>query len=152
MQSVHVLENIIFCSLFTNHLRPFRDFNHHTVTRIIHPSSSHRRHEMQLYSLSLLVFRACNYFCTVLSRTVLNTYTLQTRKRDDGRPSDSSTWAATKRASHALLTLAMWNSRNRQLNHCHSGKRSRGCLNQDGRISTRDLVPSLIYTVGQKSI
>ncbi len=31
MQSVRVLENITFCSLFTNRLRPFRDFNHHTV-------------------------------------------------------------------------------------------------------------------------
>ncbi len=30
MQSVRVLENITFCSLFTNRLRPFRDFNHHS--------------------------------------------------------------------------------------------------------------------------
>ncbi len=72
------------------------------------------------------------------------------------------------------LTLAMWNSRNRQLNRCHSGKRLRGCLNQDrnfydlwcssnlntakcfGRISSRSretsriswaLVPSLIYFI-----
>ncbi len=35
------------------------------------------------------------------------------QKRDDGRPSDSSTGAATKRASHAPLTLTMWNSLNR---------------------------------------
>ncbi len=47
MQFVRVLENITFCSLFTNHLRPFRGFSHHTVASIIHPSSSHRRHEMQ---------------------------------------------------------------------------------------------------------
>ncbi len=46
MQSVSVLENITFCSLFTNRLRPFRDFIHHTVTSINRPSSSHRRHEM----------------------------------------------------------------------------------------------------------
>ncbi len=45
-----------------------RDFIHHTVTRINHPSSSLRRHE---------IFRACNEFCIVLSRTVLNTFTLQ---------------------------------------------------------------------------
>ncbi len=32
MQSVRVLENITFCSLFINRLRPFHDFNHHTVT------------------------------------------------------------------------------------------------------------------------
>ncbi len=36
MQSVRVLENITFCSLFTNRLRPFHDFNHHTVTSINH--------------------------------------------------------------------------------------------------------------------
>ncbi len=41
MQFVLVLENITFCSLFTNHLRPFRNFNH-TVA-----ASSTRRHEMQ---------------------------------------------------------------------------------------------------------
>ncbi len=35
------------------------------------------------------------------------------RKRDDGRPSDSSTGAVTKPASHAPLTLTMWNSLNR---------------------------------------
>ncbi len=35
------------------------------------------------------------------------------KKHDDGRPSDSFTWAATKRASHDALTLAMLNSRNR---------------------------------------
>ncbi len=32
MQFVRILENITFCSLFTNCLRPFCDFNHHTVT------------------------------------------------------------------------------------------------------------------------
>ncbi len=53
------------------------------------------------------------------------------RKCDDGRPSDSSTWAATKRASHAPMTPVMWNSLNRQLNCCHSGIRSCGCSNQD---------------------
>ncbi len=42
MQFVLVLENITFCSLFTNRLRPFRNFNHHTVA-----ASSTRRHEMQ---------------------------------------------------------------------------------------------------------
>ncbi len=57
---------VTFCSLFTNRLRPFRDFIHHTVTSINH--HSHRRHEM---------FRACHDFCTFLSRTVLNTFTLQ---------------------------------------------------------------------------
>ncbi len=30
MQFVRVLENITFCNLFTNRLRPFRDFNHHS--------------------------------------------------------------------------------------------------------------------------
>ncbi len=37
MQSVRVFENITCCSLFTNRLRPFRDFNHHTVTSNNHP-------------------------------------------------------------------------------------------------------------------
>ncbi len=44
----YVLENTAFCSLFTNRLRPFRDFIHHTVASIIHPSSSHRRHDAAL--------------------------------------------------------------------------------------------------------
>ncbi len=30
MQFVRVLENIRFCSLFTNRLSPFHDFNHHS--------------------------------------------------------------------------------------------------------------------------
>ncbi len=30
MQFVLVLENITFCNLFSNRLRPFRDFNHHS--------------------------------------------------------------------------------------------------------------------------
>ncbi len=30
MQSMPVLENITFCSLFTNRLRPFCNFNHHS--------------------------------------------------------------------------------------------------------------------------
>ncbi len=77
MPFVRVLENITFCSLFTNRLRPFRDFIYHTVTSINHPSSCHRRREIQCYSLSLLVFRSCNEFCTVRSHTVLNTWTLQ---------------------------------------------------------------------------
>ncbi len=32
MQYMRIYENITFCSVFTNCLRPFRDFNHHTVT------------------------------------------------------------------------------------------------------------------------
>ncbi len=54
--------NIIFCSLFTNRLRPFRDFIHHTVTSINRPSSSHQRHEM---------FHACIDFCTVINNVTL---------------------------------------------------------------------------------
>ncbi len=30
MQFMRLFENITFCSLFTNRLRPFRDFNHHS--------------------------------------------------------------------------------------------------------------------------
>ncbi len=30
MQFMLVLENITFCNLFSNRLRPFRDFNHHS--------------------------------------------------------------------------------------------------------------------------
>ncbi len=30
MQFMRVLENITFCSLFTNRLRPFHDFNYHS--------------------------------------------------------------------------------------------------------------------------
>ncbi len=30
MQFVRVLEKITFCSIFTNRLRPFHDFNHHS--------------------------------------------------------------------------------------------------------------------------
>ncbi len=73
-----MLENTTFCSLFTNRLRPFRDFIHHTVTSINHPSFLIGDMRYSAKQFSLLVFRACNDFCTVFSRTVLNTFTLQT--------------------------------------------------------------------------
>ncbi len=64
MQSVCVFENISFCSLFTNRLRPFRDFNHHTVTSINHPILfSSETWDAVLSSLSLSVFHSCNAFC-----------------------------------------------------------------------------------------
>ncbi len=49
MKFVHVLENITFCSIFTNRLRPFHDFNHHSNQ---HQPPSHRRHEMQRWAVS----------------------------------------------------------------------------------------------------
>ncbi len=67
MQSVLVLENITFCSLFTNRFRPFHDFNHHTVTSIKHLFLfSSETWNAALNSLSLLVLRACNVFCVFL--------------------------------------------------------------------------------------
>ncbi len=57
MQSVRVFENITFCSLFTNHLRPFCDFNHHhTVTSNHQFLFSSEAWDAVLNSLSLLVF------------------------------------------------------------------------------------------------
>ncbi len=67
MQFVRVLENITFCSLFTNRLRPFGDFNHHTVTSINHLFLfSSETWDAALSSLSLSVLRACNVFCVFL--------------------------------------------------------------------------------------
>ncbi len=43
----------IFCTLLTNRLRPFGDFNHHTVTSSNHPPSAHQR--LSSLSLSVLV-------------------------------------------------------------------------------------------------
>ncbi len=84
---MHVVENTTLCSLFTNRLWPFRDFFHHTVTSINHPSSSHWRHEM---------FRACNDFCTVQSAESLST----------ALPLDTSTKRAnSKRANHRRSRL-----------------------------------------------
>ncbi len=61
------IENITFCSLFTNRLRTFRDFNHHTVTSINHPILfSSETWDAALSSLSLSVFCACNDFCVFL--------------------------------------------------------------------------------------
>ncbi len=64
MQSVRVLETIIFCGLFTNRLRPFLDFIHHTVTSITHSSSFHRRHERNsaIAKQSLAVGVSCLYW------------------------------------------------------------------------------------------
>ncbi len=65
MQSVCVLENITFCSLFTNCLRPFRDFSHHTVT-----SNNHHLFPLlvgdmrcRCSSKQSLAVGACNDFC-----------------------------------------------------------------------------------------
>ncbi len=76
MQFVRVLENITFRSLFTNHLRPFHDFNHHSNQQ--QPPLPLLIGDMRCSSLSLSVFRACNDVCVFLSLTVLNTSTLQT--------------------------------------------------------------------------
>ncbi len=77
MLSVRVLENTTFCSLFTNRLRRFHlsYSNQHQPPFLF--SSETWDTVLPLNSLSLLVFRACNDFCTVLSRTVWNTFTLQ---------------------------------------------------------------------------
>ncbi len=59
MQFLRVFENITFCSLFTNRLRPFRDFNHH---------SNQNQPPLPLLigdGLLLSVLRACNDFCCI---------------------------------------------------------------------------------------
>ncbi len=63
-------------------------------------------------------FEHCvNVIINVLSTCFVTTHISEwqrlNQKHDDGRPSDSSTWAATKRASLDPLKLTMWNSRNR---------------------------------------
>ncbi len=64
MQSVRVFENITFFSLFTNRLRQFRDFNHHTVTSINHLFLfSSETWDAALSSISLSELRAYNDFC-----------------------------------------------------------------------------------------
>ncbi len=68
MQFVRVLENITFCSLFTNRLRPFCDFNHHINQQ--QPPLPLLIRDMRCsvaVSRSLSVFRACNDFCVSLS-------------------------------------------------------------------------------------
>ncbi len=72
-----VFEKLTFCSLFINRMRPFRDFNHHTVTSINHLFLlTWETWDAALSSLSLSVLRASNDFLH-LSLTVLNTFTLQ---------------------------------------------------------------------------
>ncbi len=65
MQFVRVLENITFCNLFTNHLRPFHDFNHYSNQQ--QPPLPLLIGDMRCSSLSLSVFRACNDVCVSLS-------------------------------------------------------------------------------------
>ncbi len=55
MQSVRVLENITFYSLFTNRLRPFRDSNHHSNQQQPPPPLLIRTWHAALNSLSLSV-------------------------------------------------------------------------------------------------
>ncbi len=67
VQLVRVLENITFCSLFTNRLRPFHNFNHHSNQQQPPFLFSSETWDVALSSLSLSVFRACNDFCISLS-------------------------------------------------------------------------------------
>ncbi len=67
MQFMRVLENRTFCSLFTNRLRPFRDFNHHRNQHQPPFLFSSETWDAALSSLSLSVFRACNDVCVSLS-------------------------------------------------------------------------------------
>ncbi len=67
MQFMRVLENRTFCSLFTNRLRPFRDFNHHSNQQQPPFLFSSETWDAALSSLSLSVFRTCNEFCVSLS-------------------------------------------------------------------------------------
>ncbi len=64
MQSVHVLENITFCSLFTNRLRPFRDFNHHSNHATI--ALPLLIGDMRCSTKQSLTVGACNDFCVFL--------------------------------------------------------------------------------------
>ncbi len=84
-----------------------------------------QQHECSLMSLTPVSHRECQWSlsspCFVAH---ISEWQHSHRKRDDGQPSDLFTWAATKPASHAPMTLVMWNSLKRQLNRCHSGIRS----------------------------
>ncbi len=65
MQFVHVLENITSCSLFSNCLRPFRNFSHHTVTSNKHPLPL-LIEDMQCRAKQSLAVGTCNDFCIFL--------------------------------------------------------------------------------------
>ncbi len=67
MQFVRVIENITFCSLFTNRLRPFCYFNHHTVTSNSHPFLFSSETWGVVLKVSQSVLRACNEFCSSFS-------------------------------------------------------------------------------------
>ncbi len=76
MQFVRVLENILFYSLFTNRLRTFNDFNHHTVTSNNHLFlSSSETWDAALNSLSLSVVRGCRTFGASLILTDIPSFT-----------------------------------------------------------------------------
>ncbi len=78
MQFLRVLENITFCNLFTNRLRPFCNFNNHTVASNNRPFLfSSETWDAALLSLAVGV--SCLQWVLSLSLTVLNTATLQTR-------------------------------------------------------------------------
>ncbi len=69
MQFVCVLQNITFCSLFTNCLKPFRDFNYNTVASIIHPSFEMRCFVLVMSFASF--FDSFKYFHTADTFAVL---------------------------------------------------------------------------------
>ncbi len=84
-----------------------------------------QQHECSWMSLTPVSHRECQWSLSSACFVAhISEWQHSHRKRDDGQPSDLFTWAATKPASHAPMTLVMWNSLKRQLNRCHSGIRS----------------------------
>ncbi len=88
MPFVRVLENITFCRLFTNRLRPFHDFNHHSNQQQPPFLFSSETLEAALSSLSLSIFCACNDVCISLS--------------------DSFKWFQTANVFAALVRASIW--------------------------------------------
>ncbi len=69
MQSVRVLENITFCSLFTNRLRPFRDVNHHSNQH--QPPLPLLIGDMRCSTKQSLAVGVCNDFCVFLGQFLI---------------------------------------------------------------------------------
>ncbi len=75
MQFVCVLQNITFCSLFTNCLKPFHDFNYNTVASIIHPSFEMRCFVLVMSFASFFdsfkILPHCRHICCISVRHYL---------------------------------------------------------------------------------
>ncbi len=140
MQSVRVLENITFCSLFINRLRPFHDFNHHTVTSNNHLflfSSETWDAALNSLSLSVLVMFFASFSDSFKYFHTADTFAALVHK---------SIWSHHVIVRYKLLGLFTYSAEHRNSFFCYFRPNNFGCRTFGASLMFLSAVWTLILT------